>query len=125
MRIAALVVFCALPACQPAASRYDAAAGAAYRAAWEKRRAGDEAGYKSALAALAARRGTWAADRAALDLELLDEGEVRSRWYQRLEQAVQVLMRGRGTKTAVAGPAAVVQPDEPASPSGEAPPQTP
>jgi len=55
---------------------YDPEASRAFRAAWDKRRAGDEAGYRVALAEVATKRGTWAGDRAALDLEVVDEQRV-------------------------------------------------
>ena len=81
-------LICALPlvACQRQ-SGYDQGASAAFRAAWEKRRAGDEAGYKQALTEVAKRRGTWAGDRAALDLELSDVSEGSSMVGQLLRQA--------------------------------------
>ena len=66
---------------------YDEATSRAYRAAWEKRRAGDEVGYKAALAEVASHRGTWAGDRAALDLELVDEPSYDSIFSRVLRQA--------------------------------------
>jgi hypothetical protein len=55
-------------ACDTGPSRYDAEASRGYRAAWEKRRAGDEAGYTAGLKEVATHAGTWAGDRARLDL---------------------------------------------------------
>ena len=68
----------ALTGCQPSGSRYDAEASRGFRAAWEKRRAGDEAGYRAALGALAKKKGTLAGDRAAVDLEIVDETNTSS-----------------------------------------------
>lgn len=98
------------------ASRYDAEASAAYRAAWEKRRAGDDAGYRSGLAAVAARRGTWAGERAALDLELVDQRGARSLWHRLVEQAASIAgdptHLGGGGTTMIGGPAAQQPPHD-------------
>jgi hypothetical protein len=71
-------------------SGYDPDASRAFRAAWEKRRAGDEAGYRAALAEVAKRKGTWAGDRAALDLELVDETRA-SGWGSLLQKAAELV----------------------------------
>jgi hypothetical protein len=79
----------ALASCQ-GASGYDEATSLAYRAAWALHRSGDEAGYKRALEALSKQRGTWAGDRAAIDLERLDETASGSFLRRLVEQAARV-----------------------------------
>jgi hypothetical protein len=83
----------ALPGCGPERAGYDAEASAAFRAAWEKRRAGDEAGYRAGLTALAKRRDTWAGQRAALDLELADDPGGGSTFTRLLKQAAETFRK--------------------------------
>ncbi len=89
-----LLLLLALPACQKH-SAYDAAASEAYYAAWTKRRAGDEAGYKRALAEVARQKGTWAGERAALDLSLVDESGAAGVFVQLLRAAEKVVFAKR------------------------------
>jgi hypothetical protein len=95
-------------------SRYDESASQAYRAAWDKRRAGDEAGYKAGLAAVAKQRGTWAGDRAAIDLEMFDEPGGGSVWRKIVEQVTQMAgARARGPAVEPVAPPAVPADPEP------------
>lgn len=99
---------------------YDADASAAYRAAWEKRRAGDEAGYKQGLAEVAKKRGTWAGDRAALDLDIVDETYAGSLLGNLLRQALLLRVGGgAGDAPSDAPPAPSDAPSAPEEPTAE------
>jgi hypothetical protein len=118
-RILLCLALGALAACsRPSVSRYDAEAGAAFRAAWEKRRAGDEAGYRQALAAVAKRRGTWAGDRAARDLEVADDPATESSLLRLLRKAASLA----GDPSRLPGNLSTLAP-APAAPADPAPPR--
>lgn len=104
---------------------YDADASREFRDAWNKRRAGDDAGYRAGLAQSAKKTGTWAGDRAARDLELVDDPGGSDSLLARIVQQASMMAQGAAMPGIVGGPAALKVEPPAATPDPVEPHKTP